>query len=104
MSVSTDVERGLIGVGGSPYSLLLPRSKDFSALGTVLQLRYAITKKSGNIFRVGVFLDFVWLTTRTPHGAYVRRARRNRIYRHGGEIERLRYPDPLALSTIMLRP
>ena len=40
MSVSTDVERGLIGVGGSPYSLLLPRSKDFSALGTVLQLRY----------------------------------------------------------------
>ena len=50
-----------------------------------------ITKKSGNIFRVGIFLDFVWLTTRTPHGAYVRRARRNRIDRHGGEIERLRY-------------
>ena len=36
-----------------------------------------------------VFSDFVWLTTRTPHGAYVRRARRNRIGRHGGEIERL---------------
>ena len=34
-------------------------------------------KKSGNIFRVGIFLDFVWLTTRTPHGgaSYVRRAR-----------------------------
>ena len=41
------------------------------------------------MFRVGIFLDFVWLTTRTPHGAYVRRARRNRIDRHGGEIERL---------------
>ena len=38
---------------------------------------------------MGIFLDFVWLTTRTPHGAYVRRARRNRIDRHGGEIERL---------------
>ena len=46
-------------------------------------------KKSGNIFRVGIFLDFVWLTTRTPHGAYVRRARRNRVDHHGGEIERL---------------
>ena len=42
---------------------------------------YAIPKKSGNIFRVGIFLDFVWLTTRTPHGgaSYVRGARRNRI-------------------------
>ena len=31
---------------------------------------YAITKKSGNMFRVGTYLDFVWLTTRTmhPHG------------------------------------
>ena len=48
-----------------------------------------LTKKSGKIFRVGIFLDFVWLTTRTPHGAYVRRGRRNRIDRHGGEIERL---------------
>ena len=48
-----------------------------------------LSKKSGNIFRVGIFLDFVRLTTRTPHGAYVRGARRNRIDRHGGEIERL---------------
>ena len=47
-----------------------------------------LTKKGGNIFWVGIFLDFVWLTTRAPHGAYVRRARRNRIDRHGGEIER----------------
>ena len=36
-------------------------------------------KKSGNIFRVGIFLDFVRLTTRAPHGAHVRRAERNRI-------------------------
>ena len=57
-----------------------------------------IGKKSGNVSRVGVFLDFVRLTTRTegplfldfvarrlttraegPHGAHVRRAKRNRI-------------------------
>ena len=38
-----------------------------------------------------ILLDFAWLATRTihPHGAYVRRTRRNRIDRHGGEIERL---------------
>ena len=49
------------------------------------------TKKSGKTFRVGIFLDFVWLTTRTmhPHGACVRRARRNRIDPHRGGIERL---------------
>ena len=44
------------------------------------------------MFRVGIFLDFVWLTTRTmhPHGGpqYVRGARRNRIDPHGGGIER----------------
>ena len=32
------------------------------------RLRGPLTKKSGKIFRVGIFLDFVWLTTRTPHG------------------------------------
>ena len=60
---------------------------------TICQLVTA--KKSGNIFRVGIFLDFVWLTTRTPRGAYARRARRNRIDRHGGGIERLALQDPV---------
>ena len=58
-----------------------------------------LTNKSGNIFRVGIFLDFVWLTTRTHHGAYARGARRNRIDRHGGGIERLVTPTPSASST-----
>ena len=49
----------------------------------------ALTKKGGHMFRVGIFLDFVWLPARTmhPRGAYVRGARRNRIDRHGGEIK-----------------
>ena len=61
-------------------------ARDVQARAPVLR-----AKKSGKNFRVGIFLDFVWLTTRTmhPHGAYVRRARRNRIDPHGGEIERL---------------
>ena len=47
--------------------------------------------KGRSVFRVGNFLDFVWLTTRTmhPHGAYVRVAERTRIDPHWGGIERL---------------
>ena len=44
-------------------------------------------------FQVGISPDFVRLPTRTmhPHGgaSYVRGAKRNRIDRHGGGIERL---------------
>jgi len=40
MAATTDVTRGVIGVGGGPYSLLLPRSSDFSTLFAVLRLRY----------------------------------------------------------------
>ena len=47
------------------------------------------SKKSGNVFRAGIFLDFVRLTTRTPHGAYVRRAKRKRIDPHWDGIARL---------------
>ena len=38
-------------------------------------------KKGGNVFWVGIVLDFARLTTRTmhPHGAYVRGTKRNRI-------------------------
>jgi len=41
MQVSTDVTRGVSGVGGGPYSILLPRSSDFSALFDVIKLRYS---------------------------------------------------------------
>ena len=73
---------GCVGVGVS------------ALLGGVELGANLITKKSGNIFRVGIFLDFVRLTTRTPHGgaSYVRRARLNRIDPHRGGIERLTTP------------
>ena len=50
-----------------------------------------VTEKSGNIFRVGVFLDFASSSARTMHlyGAYVQMSKRNRIGPHQGAIERL---------------
>ena len=54
---------------------------------------HLLRKRAGGVFfsRVGIFLHFVRLTARTvhPHGAHVRGAKRNRIDRHWGEIERL---------------
>ena len=49
------------------------------------------TDTRGNTFRVGIFLDFVKLTIRTPHGgaSYVQGAKRNRIDTHRGGTERL---------------
>lgn len=40
MAASTDVTRGVLGVGGGPYALLLPRSSDFSELFDILKIRY----------------------------------------------------------------
>ena len=52
---------------------------------------YLLTKKKRKSFRVGIYPDFVWLTTSTmhPHGAHAQGGKRNRIDRRGGEIERL---------------
>jgi hypothetical protein len=40
MALSTQVDRGVLGVSGAPYSLLLPRSADFMDLFPLLKLRY----------------------------------------------------------------
>ena len=53
---------------------------------------YLVTLKSGNVFRVGIFLGFVRLTTRTPHGAYLWSTKQNRIDPHWGEIEQPAWP------------
>ena len=46
-------------------------------------------KKSGNVFRVGIYFDFFSPSARTPQGADVQMGGRNRIDRHRGGIERL---------------
>ena len=40
MGATSDVATGVLGVGGGPYALLLPRSSDFSDLFAILKLRY----------------------------------------------------------------
>jgi hypothetical protein len=42
MSVATDVTRGVLGVMGQPYSILLDRSKDFDPFKGILTLGYPI--------------------------------------------------------------
>ena len=83
-----------------PYEELRHALRDRRVRHKVLII---ITKKSGDIFRVGIFLDFVRLATRTmhPHGAYVRGAKRNRIDRHWGGVERRRYVDHPAEGNAM---
>lgn len=39
-AVSTDVQRAVLGVGGGPYAILLPRSTDFADLFDLLKLKY----------------------------------------------------------------
>eukprot|EP01138_Halocafeteria_seosinensis_P000158 gb/GECG01000164.1/.p1 GENE.gb/GECG01000164.1/~~gb/GECG01000164.1/.p1 ORF type:complete len:683 (+),score=64.76 gb/GECG01000164.1/:1-2049(+) len=43
MAVSQDVTEGVIGVGGSPFALLLPRSVDFDAMRDIIFLSYSGT-------------------------------------------------------------
>jgi pimeloyl-ACP methyl ester carboxylesterase len=40
LSVSPHIARGVLGVGGGPYALLLARSTDFGSLFDVIKLRY----------------------------------------------------------------
>ena len=40
MATSPDVTRGVLGVGGGPYAMLLPRSSDFAELFDLLKIRY----------------------------------------------------------------
>jgi len=40
MGLSPDLERGVLGVNGGPYSLLLPRSKDFDPFFDILKQYY----------------------------------------------------------------
>lgn len=40
MGLTQDVKQGCLGVGGGPYSLLLPRSRDFVDLFAIIKVRY----------------------------------------------------------------
>ena len=76
------------GLQGTPQSAPLGLSRPSSCSQTCAVI--------GNVFRVGILLDFVRLTTRTRHGgaSYVRRAKRDRIDAHRVGIERLTRRTP----------
>lgn len=40
LGLSTDIHRGVLGVGGGPYSLLLPRSSDFDPFFLIFKQKY----------------------------------------------------------------
>jgi hypothetical protein len=52
MAVSQDVKRGQLGVPGGPYSLLLPRSLDFSLEYEAVRLRYSDPVDCINLMQV----------------------------------------------------
>jgi hypothetical protein len=53
MGLSPDIERGVLGVGGGPYSLLLPRSHDFDPFFLVFKEKY-LDHREISLFVVGL--------------------------------------------------
>lgn len=66
MAVSTDVKRGVLGVPGGPYSLLLPRSVDADRFGELLLKRFP---DNLNRARVYALLQILW--DRADPGGYM---------------------------------
>jgi len=67
MAVTTDVQRGCVGVPGAPYSLLLPRSADFSGiLEDELKLRFANPLDRAILFGI---MQMLW--DRADPGGYM---------------------------------
>jgi hypothetical protein len=67
MATSTDVTRGVLGVGGGSYSLLCPRSEDFTALFDILKERY--TKDP--LDRMGAIMTIQQLWDRAEPSGYM---------------------------------
>jgi len=67
MATTLDVTRGVLGVGGAPYSLLCPRSSDFGALFDVLKERYT----TDPLDRMGVIMAIQPLWDRGEPGGYL---------------------------------
>jgi hypothetical protein len=64
MSLSTDVTRGLLGVPGAPYNMLLDRSVDFGSYKFLLRTNYATATDS----QIILGLLQVWWDRTDPNG------------------------------------
>jgi hypothetical protein len=67
MAASVDVTRGVLGVGGGPYSLLCPRSSDFAILFDVLKERYT----QDPLDRMGAIMTIQQLWDRAEPSGYM---------------------------------
>jgi hypothetical protein len=57
MAISTEVTRGVLGVAGMPYSLMLPRSVDFAPFFTLLKVRFPNPIDLSNVFSL---IQLLW--------------------------------------------
>lgn len=71
MATSVEVTRGVAGVPGGPFGILLPRSQDFAELFEVIRLRYS--DGLDRIFLMAM-LDFIWM--RLEPGGYMQAVNR----------------------------
>ena len=67
MAISTDVERGILGVPGMPYNLLLNRSRDFDPYLSLLRNAYS---NGPNIQLVQTLIQQLW--DRSEPGSFAR--------------------------------
>lgn len=56
MALTTDVERGTLGVPGMPYNLLLPRSVDFDEFFEIMRARYPDAREQMHLLDLNAML------------------------------------------------
>lgn len=76
LALSPDIERGVLGVGGMPYVLLLPRSADFDQFFALLRSYYAdhrdiivLISLFQNLWDPGESAGWAWAMNRDPDPA-----------------------------------
>lgn len=68
MALSPDIERGVLDVGGGPWSLMMQRSGDFSVLAGAFVIKYPDTADQQLLFAVWQsYFDFIDPVTFAPH-------------------------------------
>jgi hypothetical protein len=71
MSVTPDILSGVLGVAGAPFSLLLPRSQDFSDFDDIFKIKYA--NPLDRIFLI-TFFQQIWdryVSTSWVYSSYI---------------------------------
>eukprot|EP00004_Rigifila_ramosa_P014317 TRINITY_DN3250_c0_g1_i1.p1 TRINITY_DN3250_c0_g1~~TRINITY_DN3250_c0_g1_i1.p1 ORF type:complete len:643 (-),score=146.99 TRINITY_DN3250_c0_g1_i1:45-1751(-) len=58
MAITPDIENGVLGVGGNPYAILLPRSVDFTQYFAVIKARYP--DPLDQILLIGNIVGLLW--------------------------------------------